>query len=93
MKVPKRGDWVIFSSSRGPELGRVWRYYPERNVCSVCYSRGCTPAMTSCELLRPYDPAIDADMVIDNRIGHHRFDAECPDYDPVACSGCREEER
>ena len=62
MQVPKRGDWVIFSSSRGPELGRVWNY----------------------------DPETDADMVIDDRIGHHRFDDECPDYDPAACAGCRE---
>ena len=90
MYVPKRGDWVVFEPGYTREIGRVWRYDAEENACSVCYSHGCTAAMTSAAYLRPYDPARDADLEPDPRIGFHRFDDVCPEYDPKVCVGCRE---
>lgn len=79
------GDYVVYYPGyREPETGRVtgkttsgWR---------VCYHDGCTAASTPAEMLRPAtdDEIADASP----RLGHHRFDAECPDFDPDCCFGC-----
>lgn len=87
------GDWVVFAPGyKTPEIGRVWTYDLYRNTCGVCYSHGCTPATTACEMLRAYSPEEFPDLVPDNRIGFHRFDSECLEYDESACGACKQRE-
>lgn len=88
----KRGDWVVFAPGyKSPEIGRVANVNVETNACFVCYTHGCTAALTAVEMLEPYDPERFPDLVPDERIGYHRFDeGGCPDYDPGACfASCR----
>lgn len=84
----RRGDWVVYVPDHGsPEIGRVWSV--REGACGVCYSRGCTVAVTPTELLRRYDETEFPDLVPDARIGHHRFEETCPDHDPLVCGGCK----
>lgn len=88
--VPRRGDWVVYAPGyKEPEIGRVWSHNLWANTCSVCYSHGCTAAVTPCELLRRYDPELFPGLSPDPRLGFHRFDAECPEYDEACCGDCR----
>ena len=89
----KRGDWVVFAPGyKSPEIGRVACVKAEMNACFVCYSHGCTAALTACEMLEPYDPEKFPDLVPDERIGYHRFDeGGCPDYEPGVCDALCEE--
>lgn len=83
----RRGDWVVYEAPGKREIGRVWVVGQES--AAVCYSLGCTAARTPLGLLRPYDRDRDGDLVPDSRIGHHRFDDDCPDYDDACCHGCK----
>lgn len=85
----RKGDWVVYEIGSRREIGRVWRVGDR--VAFVCYHFGCTAAATPIELLRPYDRDADDDLVPDARIGFHRFDDECPVYEPQVCGGCKEE--
>lgn len=80
------GDWVVYECGSKREIGRVWKVYEDR--CSVCYHQGCTAAMTPISMLRPYDRDKDEDIVPDARIGYHRFDRYCPEYDRTVCGDC-----
>ena len=66
------------------------RSTPYTNVCGVCYSQGCTVARTDCGMLEPYDRDKFPDLVPDMRIGFHRFDDDCPEYDSAVCFGCKQ---
>lgn len=87
MRGFKRGDWVVFvPGCKAPEIGRVAGTNYAMDACYVCYSHGCTSALTANEMLVPYDPDEFPDLVPDVRIGYHRFDPDgCPDYEPGAC--------
>lgn len=90
----KRGDWVVFAPGyKSPEIGRVASCRPVSNACFVCYTHGCTAALTAYEMLVPYDPERFPGLVRDERIGYHRFDPDgCPDYDPCVCDALCERE-
>lgn len=90
MTVFERGDWVVHDPGYKREVGRVLRV--GEKCAFVCYSSGCTAAATPLGMLRPYDPARDRDLARDPSIGHHRFDAECPDRDPECCFDCHARE-
>lgn len=87
----RRGDWVVCEAGSRREIGRVWRV--GEKTAFVCYRFGCTAAATPLDMLRPYDGEADSDLVPDKRIGFHRFDDECPDYDPMFCGDCDREGR
>lgn len=83
----KFGDWVVYDNGYKQEIGRVTECR-ERSAF-VCYSRGCTASSTPLEYLRP---ATDAEIAqAPERIGFHRFDETCPDYEEdFFCHTCRE---
>lgn len=77
---------VFAPGYKNPEIGRVASVGASLDACFVCYTHGCTAALTAFEMLEPYDPEKFPDLVPDERIGYHRFDeAGCPDYDPGVC--------
>ena len=83
----RRGDWVIYDPGYKREIGRVWDM--RGDTCFVCYHHGCTPAATPILFLTAHDPVRDFDLVRDESIGFHRFDSECPEYQPEVCCGCK----
>ena len=84
------GDYVVYDPGYKPaEVGRVVRR--GRGGWFVCYHEGCTAALTPDEFLRPA-AAEEAARAVPG-IGHHRFDAECPDYDRNVCVGCVHDRR
>ena len=86
MNVFRYGDYVVYGPGYcEPEIGR----YVSGNAAGnafVCYHDGCTAACTEASLLRPATAEEIAEA--SPHIGHHRFDAECPEYDAECCSHC-----
>lgn len=79
------GDYVAYDLGIGQvRVGRVAGR--TRTGWHVCYHEGCTAVLTPRECLRPAT-AEEAARAAPG-IGHHRFDAVCPDYDGDACRGC-----
>lgn len=80
------GDYVVYDPGyKEPEIGRVTRQGAYGNWF-VCYHEGCTAACTPADMLRP---ATKREVLgASPRIGYHRFDAECPDCDEMACGMC-----
>lgn len=80
------GDYVMFDPGYcEPEIGRITGPSANGNWF-VCYHDGCTASSTPADMLRP---ATDDEIAkASPHIGHHRFDADCPDYIPEACSMC-----
>ncbi|MCI6843822.1 MAG: hypothetical protein MR874_03560 [Coriobacteriaceae bacterium] len=80
------GDYVVYDPGRRePEVGRFVSH-DAAGSAYVCYHDGCTAARTPGRLLRPATESEAAGA--SPRIGFHRFDAECPSYDPGCCMGC-----
>lgn len=86
MSFYRYGDYVVYDPGYcEPEIGRYVRSNAAGSAY-VCYSDGCTAACTEASLLRP---ATDEEIAgASPHIGHHRFDAYCPDYDESCCSFC-----
>ena len=83
------GDYVAYDPGyREPEIGRVTR--ARGDVVFVCYSDGCTAAATPRAYVRPATAAETARA--SERLGYHRFDDACPQYDPRCCFGCIHDE-
>ena len=83
------GDWVVYNPSYTKEIGRFVSYSKEdKSTAFVCYSAGCTAANTPTKYLRHYDEQEDKNLVKDEKIGYHRFDTNCPDYNKDVCSCC-----
>ena len=78
------GDYVLYNNGYKQEVGRVTKVCEARQVAWVCYHEGCTAACTPIDMLTPYDGP-----VLNGRLGYHRFDDHCPDYDPNCCFDCR----
>ena len=79
-------DWVVYDPGyREPQIGRV--VGPKGSGSTlVCYHQGCTAAATQNEYLRPATPFEIASAP--DGIGFHRFDHDCPVYEPGICTGC-----
>lgn len=78
------GDYVLCSSDgQSFELGRVAEVIGDEGA-RVCFSSGCTSALTSVYNLYPLK---NADTIVESSLGHHRFDDKCPDYSEDACGG------
>ena len=78
----RKGDYVVFVSWNGDgEIGRV-ASVGEDNVF-VCFTIGCTASACDPASLR----VVEAEpWMTRTAFGHHRFDTECPEYDPGCCS-------
>lgn len=85
----KFGDWVVYDPGYKKEIGRVAKVSPNGKSVWVCYHEGCTAASTPVEYLSPYNPEVHTDLTPNDKIGFHRFDWNCPKYDPEACGNCR----
>lgn len=80
----KYGDYVAYNPGYTKEVGRFVR--DTSNGCAVCYHDGCTSANTPLQYLRL---ATREEIEKASRgIGYHRFDVQCPDYNPDCCYGC-----
>lgn len=79
----KFGDYVLYNNGYKKEVGRVTKVDEQRGVAWVCYHEGCTAACTSLDILTPYNGPVNP------KLGYHRFDDHCPDYDPDCCFGCK----
>lgn len=79
------GEWVVYDPGYKKEIGRV----TECGECSafVCYTQGCTAALTPLEHLRPATDEEIANAPVG--IGFHRFDARCPNRDEECCYMCK----
>lgn len=87
------GDYVLYSNGNKREVGRVLRMSDDGLSAYVCYHEGCTAACTSVDMLKLLDVNQLGNMEFKvpynvTRLGHHRFDKYCPDYDPECCCGC-----
>jgi hypothetical protein len=83
MDIYKPGDYVVYEER---QLGRVARM--DGRGVFVCYTNGCTAANSPLCYLRhatEHEVRLYGDEKA-KKLGHHRFDAECPDYDPASCS-------
>lgn len=78
----KHGDWVIYDPGYKQEIGRVTE--AGEQVAWVCCSQGCTAAATLLVHLRKATEQGVAKMG-NPLIGFHRFDDDCPSYEPEAC--------
>lgn len=85
------GEYVVYEPGQGStELGRVAKDLGTDTVF-VCFHEGCTAAATPRQMLRH---ATDAEIATsDANFGFHRFDDECPEYDPDACFMCNHDKR
>lgn len=80
------GDYVVHETHWGCEVGRVTCMGYAGNAF-VCYGQGCTAACTPLRTLRP---ATAREVALAPKgIGHHRFDATCPERDDEVCGMCR----
>lgn len=80
----KRGDYVDYNDGSGlPRIGRVAGI--RNNNAFVCFHTGCTAAACDISRLTVIEPN---DAMKATPFGHHRFDADCPDYDREACGWC-----
>lgn len=78
------GDWVVYDPGYVQQIGRVTEC--REGSAFVCYSTGCTAALTPLEYLRPATE--DEIAAADHAIGYNRFHAYCPSWDEWACIGC-----
>lgn len=79
------GDWVIYDPGYKQEIGRVTEC--GEHGAFVCYTQGCTAALTLLEHLRP---ATDAEIAgASAGIGFHRFDETCPSRVEECCYMCK----
>ncbi|MEY8460115.1 hypothetical protein AALA69_03175 [Eggerthellaceae bacterium 24-137] len=84
MKCFQRGDYVWFYNACGDaDLGRV-AYVGEDGRVFVCFTIGCSAA--SCDPGRLKRVANPRPWMRSRPFGHHRFDVDCPDYDPECCA-------
>ncbi|MCI8451069.1 MAG: hypothetical protein HFJ74_00865 [Eggerthellaceae bacterium] len=82
MSELKHGDYILFSHPDGYDvLGRVACVQPGKVF--VCFTDGCTAEACDPGDLRKVGRLVLLQSV---RLGHHRFDDECPDYDPDCCA-------
>lgn len=78
----KRGDYVSITYPTGDgELGRVASV--DGDKAFVCFSTGCTAERCDAGDLRRVLGTFEQPG---HRLGYHRFDAECPEYDPECCA-------
>ena len=86
MNYYRYGDYVAYDPGYcEPQVGR----YVRSNAAGgayVCYHDGCTAACTESSLLRHATESEISEA--SPHIGHHRFDAVCPDYNEECCSFC-----
>ena len=87
------GDYVLYSNGSKREVGRVLRMFDDGLSAYVCYHEGCTAARTPIEMLKLLDvhqlKNLDFKVPYDiTKLGYHRFDKYCPDYDPECCYRC-----
>jgi len=79
------GDWVVYDPGYQQVIGRVTECH-ETNAF-VCYTQGCTAALTPLEYLRS---ATEAEIEKASAgIGFHRFDATCPSRIEECCWNCK----
>lgn len=81
----KHGDWVVFDNGYKREIGRVTSVTKSGKGAFVCYSHGCTAALTEMKHLHIYDATTDKDIKPDIEIGFNRFSDSCPIFDPECC--------
>ena len=81
----KFGDWVVYDPGYAQQIGRVTKCVGKSAF--VCYSTGCTAALTPPKYLRPATE--DEIAQADKAIGYNRFNALCPSWDEYACGMCR----
>ena len=79
----KKGDYVIYNNQ---DLGRVARVGEGSEYVSVCYTVGCIGALTLKKGLRLATDEEIKSFPTAKRLGHHRFDDCCPDYEYECCS-------
>lgn len=79
----KKGDYVI---DHNQDFGRVARAEEGSNHVSVCYTEGCTSALTLTKGLRLATDEEIKSFPFAQRLGYHRFDDYCPDYEYECCS-------
>lgn len=79
----KKGDYVIDDNQ---DLGRVVKTKENNKYVSVCYTKGCTSALTLIERLRLATDEEIKSFSDAEHLGHHRFDDCCPDYEYECCS-------
>ncbi|NCA32145.1 hypothetical protein [Adlercreutzia muris] len=83
MSELKRGDYVEFVGPFGDgEFGRV-ASVADNGRAFVCFSTGCTAASCDPRCLKRVKPGPWMEAT---PFRHHRFDDECPDYDPECCA-------
>lgn len=79
----KYGDHVAYDDGGGTQVGRFVRCaYGDGGTAFVCFHEGCTAAAVPVGGLRP---ATDEEAAGAGRLGHHRFDDGCPEYDEEIC--------
>ena len=78
------GDWIVYDPGYKQEIGRVTEC--REHAAFVCYTQGCTAALTPFEHLRP---ATDDEIAkAPSGIGFHRFDATCSSRIDECCYMC-----
>lgn len=87
------GDYVLYSNGGKQDVGRVLRMSKDGLSAYVCYHEGCTAARTPVNMLKLLDLKQLKDMNFRipyavTKLGYHRFNKHCPDYDPECCYGC-----
>ena len=78
-----KGEWVAYVPGDGrAEFGRVASVTDDGDP-RICFTEGCTAATTPKDMVLKAEPGtFDPNL----RIGHHRFDDFCPDYDEECCA-------
>ena len=78
-----KGDYVVHINEFGDgDYGRVASVVDGGRVF-VCFTSGCTASACDPAHLRRVEPRAWMGQV---GFGYHRFDDECPDYDPEFCA-------
>lgn len=82
----KFGDYVSYNAKTRwlPQTGRFVRYCEfNPGYALVCFHGGCTPSRCSVDYLIPKEPTEDDKAA---GYGFHRFDDNCPEFNPNVCS-------
>ncbi len=77
-----KGDYVVLTALNGDgDCGRV-ASVSDSGMVFVCFTTGCTAA--ACNPIH-IERVMPSTGMLAIPFGHHRFDAECPDYDLMCC--------
>lgn len=78
-----KGEWVAYVPGDGRvEFGRVASVADNGNP-RICFTEGCTAATTPKDKVLKAEPGT---FEPNPRIGYHRFDTHCPDYNEECCA-------